>query len=51
MGRKGDFAERVKPGPGKKAKKQKPPTFPDELKLKTEQRGDKKLSSRQKKES
>jgi len=49
MGRKGDFAERVKPGPGKKAKKQKPPTFPDELKLKTEQRGDKKLSSRQKK--
>jgi len=49
MGRKGDFAERVKPGPGKKAKKQKPPTFPDELKLKTEQSGDKKLSSRQKK--
>jgi len=48
MGRKGDFAERVKPGPGKKAKKQKPPTFPDELKLKTEQ-SDKKLSSRQKK--
>jgi len=49
MGRKGDFAERVKPGPGKKAKKQKPPTFPDELKLKAEQSGDKKLSSRQKK--
>jgi len=49
MGRKGDFAERVKPGPGKKAKKQKPPTFPDELKLKDEHRGDKKLSSRQKK--
>jgi len=49
MGRKGDFAERVKAGPGKKAKKQKPPTFPGEQKLKNELRGDKKLSSRQKK--
>jgi len=49
MGRKGDFVERVKAGPGKKAKKQKPPTFPGEQKLKSELRGDKKLSSRQKK--
>jgi len=48
MGRKGDFAERVKSGPGKKAKKQKPPTFKDELKLKSES-GAKSLSSRQKK--
>jgi len=48
MGRKGDFAERVKSGPGKKAKKQKPPTFKDELKLKSES-GPKSLSSRQKK--
>jgi len=49
MGRKGDFVEKVKSGPGKKAKKQKPPTFPGEQKLKNELRGDKKLSSRQKK--
>jgi len=49
MGRKGDFAERVKSGPGKKAKKQKPPTFKDELKLKSEGNDTKPLSSRQKK--
>eukprot|EP00092_Neocalanus_flemingeri_P016040 GFUD01017360.1.p1 GENE.GFUD01017360.1~~GFUD01017360.1.p1 ORF type:complete len:739 (-),score=265.57 GFUD01017360.1:1330-3546(-) len=50
MGRKGEFAtDRVKPGPGKKTKKQKAPTFPGEQKLKNELRGDKKLSSRQKK--
>jgi len=49
MGRKGDFVDRVKAGPGKKAKKQKPPTFPDELKLKKEMEEGKKLSSRQKK--
>jgi len=28
MGRKGEFAEQVKKGPGKKAKKQKPPSLP-----------------------
>jgi len=49
MGRKGEFVEKVKAGPGRKAKKQKPPTFPGEQKLKNELRGDKKLSSRQKK--
>jgi len=48
MGRKGDFADKPKPGKGKKAKKQKPPTFPSEMKIK-QAAGDKKLSSRQKK--
>ena len=47
MGRKGDFAEKEKSGPGRKAKKQKPPTFPAELRLKEGTDG-KKLSSRQK---
>lgn len=51
MGRKGDFStkssEKVKSGPGKKTKKQKPPTFPVEAKLKHDN-SDKKLSSRQK---
>lgn len=28
MGRKGNFAEKVKKGPGKKAKKQPDPKFP-----------------------
>lgn len=28
MGRKVDWAEKPKKGPGRKAKKQKPPTFP-----------------------
>jgi len=53
MGRKGKNVDvnvdKVKAGPGRKAKKQKPPTFPGEQKLKNELRGDKKLSSRQKK--
>jgi len=49
MGRKGDFVDRVKAGPGKKTKKQKPPTFPDELKLKKEREEGKKLGSRAKK--
>lgn len=28
MGRKGDFQEKPKRGPGRKARKQAPPTFP-----------------------
>ena len=32
MGRKGNFIEKTPRGPGRKAKKQKPPTLPDELK-------------------
>ena len=52
MGRKGDFSskagsEKVKSGPGRKTKKQKPPSFPQERQLK-EQDPEKKLSSRQK---
>jgi len=52
MGRKGDFSskagsEKVKSGPGRKTKKQKPPSFPQEKQLK-EQDPEKKLSSRQK---
>lgn len=31
MGRKGNFAEKVKKGPGKKAKKQPEPRFPSFL--------------------
>jgi len=47
MGRKGEFADKPKPGKGKKAKKQKPPVFAEENKLKSSSA--KKLSSRQKK--
>jgi len=47
MGRKGDYTEKVKSGPGRKAKKQKPPTFANEHLLKSGE--EKKLSSRQKK--
>jgi len=47
MGRKQDYKERPKPGKGKKTKKQKPPTFPEEMKIKADE--NKKLSSRQKK--
>jgi len=52
MGRKGDFSskagsEKVKSGPGRKTKKQKPPSFPQEKQLK-EQDPEKKLGSRQK---
>nr|SVE75161.1 EOG090X07AW [Daphnia dolichocephala] len=32
MGRKGNFVEKAASGPGRKAKKQKPPTLPDHLK-------------------
>lgn len=32
MGRKGNFVEKTPSGPGRKAKKQKPPTLPDHLK-------------------
>lgn len=31
MGRKGDFVEKTPRGPGRKAKKQKPPTLPPHL--------------------
>ena len=53
MGRKGDFSsktsEKVKSGPGRKTKKQKPPTFPGEKQLKDQSRDpEKKPSSRQK---
>ena len=34
MGRKTDFKEKVKKGPGKKTKKQKPPSFPGQLTIK-----------------
>jgi len=36
MGRKGDFKERVKSGPGRKARKQGEPSFAPELKVKQE---------------
>jgi len=53
MGRKGDFSsktsEKVKSGPGRKTKKQKPPAFPEERKLKkSENDPEKKMGSRQK---
>lgn len=32
MGRKGNFAEKAPRGPGRKARKQKPPTLPAHLK-------------------
>ena len=47
MGRKGDYKERPKSGPGRKAKKQGAPTFSKELGLSKDT--NKKLSSRQKK--
>ena len=47
MGRKGDYKERPKSGPGRKAKKQGAPTFSKELGLSADT--NKKLSSRQKK--
>jgi hypothetical protein len=34
MGRKTDFKEKVKKGPGKKTKKQKAPSFPGQLAVK-----------------
>jgi len=53
MGRKGDFSsktsEKVKSGPGRKTKKQKPPSFPGEKQLKLQDRDpEKKPGSRQK---
>ena len=47
MGRRGDFAEKPKKGPGRKAKKQPPPNFSTLLKPASDDT--KKLSSRQKK--
>jgi len=49
MGRKTDYKERIKPGPGRKTKKQGEPTFSAELSLKAAVDPNKKLSSRQKK--
>jgi len=49
MGRKTDYKERAKPGPGRKTKKQGEPTFAAELALKASADPNKKLSSRQKK--
>ena len=48
MGRRGDFAEKPKKGPGRKAKKQQDPKFPGLVEPALEN-GEKKLSSRQKK--
>jgi len=57
MGRKGEFSsktsEKVKAGPGRKTKKQKPPVlsnpgFPEEKKLKKSEDPEKKIGSRQK---
>ena len=48
MGRKTDYKERPKPGPGRKTKKQGEPTFSAELSLKAAD-PNKKLSSHQKK--
>ena len=47
MGRRGDFAEKPKKGPGRKAKKQPAPKFPGLVE--PSENGEKKLSSRQKK--
>ena len=49
MGRKTDYKERTKPGPGRKTKKQGEPTFAAELALKANTDPNKKLSSHQKK--
>ncbi|XP_054083704.1 uncharacterized protein LOC114804562 [Zeugodacus cucurbitae] len=48
MGRKAEFSEKPKKGPGRKARKQKPPTFPKKSFAPLEDKDDKKLSHRQK---
>ena len=45
MGRKAKFDLKVKKGPGRKAKKQKPPTFPN-LNLKNNENGQSKSKKR-----
>ena len=49
MGRKTDYKEKVKSGPGKKTKKQGNPTFAPAIGAKSVTGVEKKLSSRQKK--
>lgn len=39
MGRKGNYADQPKKGPGRKAKKQGEPTFPKNILGKAEERG------------
>ncbi|XP_011196798.2 26S rRNA (cytosine-C(5))-methyltransferase nsun-1 [Zeugodacus cucurbitae] len=48
MGRKAEFSEKPKKGPGRKARKQKPPTFPKKSFAPSDDKDDKKLSHRQK---
>ncbi|XP_054743352.1 uncharacterized protein LOC129247987 [Anastrepha obliqua] len=48
MGRKADFSEKPKKGPGRKARKQKAPTFPKKSFAPIDDKEDKKLSHRQK---
>ncbi|XP_036333418.1 25S rRNA (cytosine-C(5))-methyltransferase nop2 [Rhagoletis pomonella] len=48
MGRKAGFDEKPKKGPGRKARKQKPPTFPKKSFAPIDDKDDKKLSHRQK---
>ena len=49
MGRKTDYTEKVKSGPGRKTKKQGNPTFAPAIVAKSATGTEKKLSSRQKK--
>ncbi|CAD7014612.1 unnamed protein product [Ceratitis capitata] len=48
MGRKAEFSEKPRKGPGRKARKQKPPTFPKKSLAPLDNSDDKKLSHRQK---
>ncbi|XP_014085929.1 uncharacterized protein [Bactrocera oleae] len=48
MGRKAEFSEKPKKGPGRKSRKQKPPTFPKQSFAPSNDMDDKKLSHRQK---
>ncbi|XP_039969261.1 25S rRNA (cytosine-C(5))-methyltransferase nop2 [Bactrocera tryoni] len=47
MGRKAEFSEKPKKGPGRKSRKQKPPTFPKKSFAPSNDMDDKKLSHRQ----
>eukprot|EP00095_Tigriopus_kingsejongensis_P007938 snap_masked-scaffold169_size292178-processed-gene-1.8 protein:Tk07938 transcript:snap_masked-scaffold169_size292178-processed-gene-1.8-mRNA-1 annotation:"ribosomal rna methyltransferase nop2" len=49
MGRKGNFQERVKSGPGRKSKKQAPPTFAPEILGPTDEKVDNKSLTRRQK--
>lgn len=48
MGRKAEFSEKPKKGPGRKSRKQKPPTFTKKSFAPADDKDDKKLSHRQK---